>query len=130
MSRASTGEERKPMISIVGTWRLVRAEALDASGKPRPAPYGGAPVGRVMFTSSGRMMAMTGDGREEAPGKTREYNPYAGPYTFNGRRLIPRVDSCSNPPYRGPEQVREVGHGGGLMVLRPPVRAYVGRPPE
>ena len=30
----------------------------------------------------------------------------------------------------GTEQVRDVGHEGGLMVLRPPVRAYVGRPPE
>ena len=46
------------MISIVGTWRLVRAEAFDANGKPQPAPYGGAPIGRVMFTSSRRMMAM------------------------------------------------------------------------
>ena len=53
------------MISIVGTWRLVRAEAFDANGKPLPAPYGGAPVGRVMFTSGGRRMAMTGDGRQE-----------------------------------------------------------------
>src|SRR3954466_15026815 len=55
-------ERENLMISIVGTWRLVRAEAFDANGKPQPAPYGGAPMGRVMFTSSGRMMAMTGDG--------------------------------------------------------------------
>ena len=119
------------MISIVGTWRLVRAEALDANGKPQPTPYGGAPVGRVMFTSSGRMMAMTGDGRQQVgPGQVREYNTYAGTYTFNGKRLITRVDSCSNPAYMGTEQVREVGREGGLMVLRPPVRAYLGRPPE
>jgi Lipocalin-like domain len=119
------------MISIVGTWRLVRAEAFDANGKPLPAPYGGAPVGRVMFTSGGRMMAMTGDGRQEVlDDQVREYNTYAGTYTFNGERLITRVDSCSNPAYMGTEQVRDVGHEGGLMVLRPPVRAYVGRPPE
>ena len=36
------------MTSIVGTWRLVRAEAFDSSGNPQPAPYGGTPVGRVM----------------------------------------------------------------------------------
>jgi Lipocalin-like domain len=119
------------MISIVGTWRLVRAEAFDANGKPQPTPYGGAPIGRVMFTSSGRMMAMTGDGRQEVPaGQGREYNTYAGTYTCNGKRLITRVDSCSNPAYMGTEQVREIGHEGGLMVLRPPVRAYVGRPRE
>lgn len=39
---ASEGEERESlMISIVGTWRLVRAEAFDANGKPQPAPYVG-----------------------------------------------------------------------------------------
>jgi Lipocalin-like domain len=116
------------MNNIIGTWRLVRAEAFDANGKPQPAPYGGAPLGRVMFTSTGRMMAMTGDGRREANAdQVREYNTYAGAYTFDGKRLVTRVDSCSNPAYMGTEQVREVSHEGGLMVLRPPVRAYVGR---
>lgn len=120
------------MISIVGTWRLVRAEAFDANGKPtQPPPYGGTPVGRLLFTSSGRMMAMTGDGRHAAhAGQVREYNTYAGTYTFDGKRLITRVDCCSNPAYMGTEQVREVGYQHGLMVLRPPRRTYVGRPPE
>jgi len=119
------------MNSIVGTWRLVRDAAFDADGKLQPAPYGGVPVGRVMFTSNGRMMAMTGDGRPTVPGgQVREYNTYAGTYTFDGKRLITRVDSCSNPANMGTEQVREVGHEGGLMVLRPPVRAYAGRPAE
>jgi len=87
-------------------------------------------IGRVLFMSSGRMMAMTGDGRQALAGQIREYNTYAGTYTFNGKRLITRVDCCSNPAYMGTEQVREVGHEGGLMVLRPPVRPYAGRPPE
>ena len=119
------------MTNIVGTWRLVRAEAFDTNGKPLPVPYGGTPVGRVMFTSSGRLMAMTGDGRQDAhAGQVREYNTYAGTYTFDGKRLITRVDCCSNPAYMGTEQVREVGQEGGLMVLRPPLRTYVGRAPE
>ena len=119
------------MINIIGTWRLVRAEAFDANGQAQPAPYGGAPIGRVLFTRSGRMMAMTGDGRQKAPAdQAREYNTYAGTYTFDGKQLITRVDSCSNPTYMGTEQVRDVSHENGLMVLRPPVRAYVGRPPE
>ena len=119
------------MISIVGTWRLVRAEAFDANGTPQPAPLGGVPLGRLMLTSRGRMMAMIGDGRPEVgAGQVREYNTYAGTYTFDGTRLITRVDSCSNPTYMGTEQMREVGTEGELMVLRPPVRAYVGRPPE
>lgn len=119
------------MNSIIGTWRLVRAEAFDADGRPQPAPYGGAPFGRIMLTSGGRMMAMTGDGRPTVPaGQVREYNTYAGTYAFDGKRLVTRVDSCSNPAYMGTEQVRDVSHEGGLMVLRPPVRPQFGRGPE
>lgn len=117
--------------SIVGTWRLVRVETFDGEGKPQPAAYGGAPAGRVMFTSDGRMMAMTGDKRRDVPtGQAREYNTYAGNYTFDGKRLVTRVDCCSNPAYMGTEQVRDVGHEGGFMVLRPPFRPQFGRPPE
>ena len=119
------------MNSIVGTWRLVRVEAFDADGKPQANAYGGAPMGRLMFTNGGRMMAMTGDGRLTLPaGQVREYNTYAGTYTFDGKRLVTRVDSCSNPAYMGTDQVRDVGHDGALMVLRPPLRTYAGRPPE
>lgn len=65
------------------------------------------------------MMAMTGDGRQEGRAdRVREYNTYAGTYTFDGQRLITKVDSCSNPAYMGTEQVREVGRQGALMVLR------------
>ena len=119
------------MNSIVGTWRLVRVEAFDADGKPQANAYGGAPMGRLMLTNGGRMMAMTGDGRLTLPaGQVREYNTYAGTYTFDGKRLVTRVDSCSNPAYMGTDQVRDVGHDGALMVLRPPLRTYAGRPAE
>jgi hypothetical protein len=118
-------------MNVIGTWRLVRAEAFDADGKPRPPPYGNAPLGRLMLTSTGRMMAMTGDGRAHVPdGPVREYNTYAGNYTFDGKLLVTRVDCCSNPAYMGTDQVRDVSEEGGLMVLRPPVRAYANRPAE
>jgi Lipocalin-like domain len=124
-------KENNLEMNIIGTWRLVRAEAFDADGKPRPAPYGNAPLGRVMLTGKGRMMAMTGDGRAHVPdGPVREYNTYAGNYTFDGKLLVTRVDCCSNPAYMGTDQVRDVSHEDGLMVLRPPVRAYANRPSE
>jgi hypothetical protein len=59
------------------------------------------------------MMAMTGDGRQEAEAladQVREYNTYAGSYIFDGKRLITRVDSCSNHAYMG--KVPEVSHEG------------------
>ncbi len=115
------------MTSIAGFWRLVRAVARDADGKPLPVPYGGQGMGQVMFSTNGRMMAAVCDGRHELPpGVAREYSSYCGNYTFDGSRLITRVDAASDPGRIGSEQVRDVRFEGGLMVLRPPVRAYGG----
>jgi len=69
------------MQSIVGTWKLIAAAARDRNGNPVPDPYGGRPMGRVMFTADGRMMAVTCDGRADLPpGTKREYNSYIGTY--------------------------------------------------
>jgi hypothetical protein len=77
------------------------------------------------------MSAMTGYGQAHLSDRpVREYNTYAVNYTFDGKLLVTRVDCCSNPAYMGTDQVRDVSHEGGLMVLRPPVRAYANRPSE
>ena len=95
------------MRSIVGTWKLVAAAARDRDGKPLPAPYGGKPLGRVMFNVDGRMMAVTCDGRPALPkGAKREYSSYVGTYTFDGSQLVTRVDGASDPSRIGSDQVR------------------------
>ena len=111
------------MPSIVGTWRLVAATAKDANGKALPPPYGGQGMGRVAFTAEGRMMAVTCDGRTELPpGTRREYSSYCGNYSFDGTRLVTRVDAASDPGRIGGEQVREVSFDGERMILKPPPR--------
>ncbi|HZK92400.1 MAG TPA: lipocalin-like domain-containing protein [Stellaceae bacterium] len=111
------------MQSIIGTWRLVKAEAHDAGGKPLPAPYGGKGMGRVTFNADGRMAAVVVDGQPELPsGAARDYSSYCGNYAFDGKRLVTRVDAASDPARLGSDQVREVSHDGDLMVLRPPPR--------
>lgn len=119
-------------VSIVGTWRLVRAQATGPDGTPRPAPYGGAAaMGRVTFNAEGRMMAVLCDGRPGLPpGTAREYSSYCGTYSFDGARLVTRVDAASDPNRLGSDQVREVRFEGGLMVLRPPLRAYAAGPEQ
>ena len=112
------------MQSIVGTWRLVKAEAHDASGRPLPVPYGGKGMGRVTFNAEGRMAAVVVDGRPELPPDVRrDYSSYCGNYTFDGTRLVTRVDAASGPSRIGSDQVREVSFDGDFMVLRPPPRA-------
>ena len=76
-----------------------------------------------MFNAEGRMMAVVCDGRPElAPGVERGYSSYCGRYTFDGARLITRVDAASDPARIGSDQVREVSFDGDRMILRPPAR--------
>ena len=97
------------MRSIVGTWKLVGAAARDRNGNTLPDPYGGKPMGRVVFTEEGRMMAVTCDGRPDLPsGTRREYSSYIGTYNFDGDRLVTRVDGASNSSRIGSDQVRGV----------------------
>ena len=112
---------------IVGTWKLVRASAKDGSGKTLPEPYGGKGIGRVVFTADGRMQSVVCDGRKELPaGIARDYSSYAGNYTFDGTRLVTRVDAASDPARIGSDQVRGVRFDGELMVLSPPPRQSAG----
>ena len=111
------------MRSIVGTWKLVTAAARDRDGNKLPDPYGGNPMGRVAFTAEGRMMAVTCDGRPDLPqGAKREYSSYIGSYTFDGARLVTRVDGASDPSRIGSDQVRGVRFEGEHMILSPPPR--------
>ena len=116
------------MASIVGTWKLVRATARDGSGAALPEPYGGKGIGRVTFTAEGRMQSVVCDGRTAMPpGETRGYSSYCGNYTFDGKRLVTRVDAASDPSRIGSDQVRGVRFEGDLVVLSPPPRRSAGK---
>jgi len=111
------------MPSIVGTWKLAHAAARNAAGAPLPAPYAGSGIGRVTFTADGRMMSVVCDARKELPvGVSREYSSYCGNYTFDGTRLVTRVDAASDPSRIGSDQVRGVRFENGRMILSPPPR--------
>ncbi len=111
------------MKDITGTWRLVAATAHDADGTPMADPYGPKMMGRVIFNADGRMMAVLCDGRPSLPdGAPRDYASYCGNYTFDGTRLITKVDAASDPARLGTDQVREVRFEGERMILRPPPR--------
>ena len=113
------------MVDIVGTWRLVEPTAWNAAGKPMATPYGPKFMGRVTFNADGRMMAVLCDGRPELPaGTLREYASYCGNYTFDGTRLVTRVDAASDPARMGTDQIRDVRFEGERMILRPPPRSW------
>ena len=69
------------------------------------------------------MMSVVCDGRTELPaGVRREYSSYCGNYTYDGERLVTRVDAASDPTRIGSDQVRGVRFEGKRMVLIPPPR--------
>ena len=115
------------MNELTGTWRLVRAVSRDGDGKELPPPYDGKGIGRIVFTSDGRMAVMMIDGRAEIPaGQTREYSGYCGKYTYDGTTLVTHVDTAPDPSRVGSQQPRGVRFEGALMVLRPPARVVGG----
>jgi hypothetical protein len=122
----------KTVTKHIGTWALVRVEAVDANGELTTPPFGrGNFIGRVVLTAEGRLSAAITDARLEIPdGETRDYSCYTGLYTFDGKTLITKVDACSDPARMGTEQIRDVTFEDDLMVLRPPLQAYGDKPAE
>jgi len=113
---------------IVGTWRLVMTRAHDDAGQPMHAPYGPVPMGVVMFSADGRMVAVLCDARPQLPAdeEEREYSSYCGNYTFDGTTLVTRVDAAADVSRLGGDQVRRVRFDGDRLVLMPPPRPWRG----
>lgn len=88
-------------------------------------------MGRVSFSSHGRMIAVVCDSRPELPADTpREYNSYCGTYTFDGQRLVTKVFANSDPGRLSGDQVRDIRFEGKYLVMRPPPRSVAGKPDE
>jgi hypothetical protein len=115
------------MISLLGTWQLLRVTATDAAGQPLTHhQYGPEPTGIVQFSAQ-RMQAATGDGRTVLPpGVQRFWSAYTGNYRFDGKVLITRVDDSNLADRIGGDQVRQVRADGAGVWLKPPARMVDG----
>ncbi|MCE2919653.1 MAG: lipocalin-like domain-containing protein [Roseomonas sp.] len=115
------------MISLLGTWQLLRVRATNAAGQPlEHHQYGPEPTGIVQFGAK-RMQAATGDGRAVLPpGVKRFWSAYTGNYTFDGQTLITRVDDSNLAERIGGDQVRKVRAEGTGVWLKPPPRMVDG----
>jgi hypothetical protein len=109
---------------LFGCWRLVEARAFDLDGRELLAPYGPTPMGRLVLTPTGRMMAVICDGRNEMPvGEKRGYASYCGNYTVDGDILRTHVDAALIAERIDGTQSRKLEFRGDRLVLKPPQRA-------
>ena len=83
---------------------MVCAVARDDVGKPRPSPYDGQGMGRIVI-GGGRVAVMMIDERHDIPGgQKREYGGYIDTYTYDGKQLITNVDAAPDPARIGTKQ--------------------------
>jgi hypothetical protein len=113
---------------LVGNWRLVSYDTVDASGR-RGRPYGDA-VGRLSYDDNGNM-----SGQVMRPGRSRVelgegnaqlvraayigYIAYFGTYEIaaDGESVVHHVHGSLNPAWVGGRQVRRLRFDGEQLVL-------------
>jgi Lipocalin-like domain len=114
------------MQSLVGVWKLVEVRAFDEVGRAAPSPFGPQPMGVAIFDAE-RVMAMGGDGRAAlSPETKRAFVAYGGKYTFDGTKLVTRVDGASSPELLE-DQVRHIRFDGPRRMTAVPISPLFGR---
>jgi hypothetical protein len=114
------------MQSLVGVWKLVEVRAFDEVGRAAPSPLGPQPIGVAIFDAE-RVMAMSGDGRAAlSPETKRAFVAYGGKYTFDGTKLVTRVDGASSPELLE-DQVRHIRFDGPRRMTAVPISRLFGR---
>lgn len=98
---------------LVGVWKLVSFHVEFQDGRPKMATMGANPIGHLIFTAEGRMMAvLEAEGRkpaqtdEERAHLLRTLIAYSGIYRVEGDQWTTKVDATWTPGWRGTDQVR------------------------
>ena len=108
------------MNPLIGTWKMIHTERINADGRLVARPYGEKGMGLHSLNEDGRMICVLCEGTENpASSELREYNSYCGSYHYDGKQLTTRVDACSNPQWMGTDQIRGVSFDNNILVLRP-----------
>jgi hypothetical protein len=119
---------------LVGTWKLVSASSVAASGEQDQAPYGLDPVGFLTYTEDGRVSAMISYGGrkrltagakppallEEQAEAFKTFLAYAGRYRLSGESVIHSVEISSIQNFVNKDLVRSVRFEGDRIVLVTP----------
>ncbi len=114
---------------LLGSWKLISwVQEFQDGSDPRPE-YGKNPLGYIIFTPGGRMMAMLeGEGRKSPTNDQdravlfRTMIAYTGKYYVEGDKWTTRVDAAWLPVRRGSDQVRVFKLEGDKLYVTTPFR--------
>jgi len=110
--------------ALAGIWKCVSQVFEFQDGSPPRPLLGEHPLGYLILTPQGRMMAFVeGEGRKapasdaEAVAAFRSMIAYTGVYTVHGNSWTTKVDGAWNPAWKGTEQVRTFSLQGDRLEV-------------
>ena len=106
---------------LVGTWKLVSFHVETEGSNEQQLWWDENPVGFVIFTNDGRMLALLTAGDRTASATAdqliRSMSAYSGRYRVEGNRLSTIVDSAWLPAWVGTERPRTFKRDGDILLL-------------
>jgi hypothetical protein len=127
-----SGSEPSARNRLIGTWRLISAEALHPDGSLQPFPeFGPQPIGYLMYDNTGHMcvtLANPNPPHWEDPAKPsdseralthKSMEAYCGTYEVREGegKVIHRPELAEWPHYIGSDQVRNLRLEGDRLIL-------------
>ena len=119
---------------LLGSWTLVRVEAMGEGAETQPPPFGGWPEGMLHYLPDGRMVAIVQQGgRDPIPGgrkggtdaewkrAARSFTAYAGAYEVKADHIVHHVEFNSFPNDVGSDYIRFARIENGMLVLETPL---------
>jgi hypothetical protein len=117
--------------SLIGAWKLVSWSIELGAGDEKRYPFGEHPVGSIMYSADGRMLAAIATGEREAlsnavPQRAPEHEKlaafdsffsYGGHFEVIGDDVVHHVDISLNPNFVGSTQVRRITLQGDQLEL-------------
>ena len=101
---------------FVGAWALQSWSGTQSDGQVIQ-PYGDAPRGYIIYSSSGHMSAqIQGNGGEGVTGEGL-FLAYGGPFSVTGRTVTHHVELANWTPMIGTDQAREAAFSGDELTL-------------
>ena len=122
-----------PANPLLGTWRLVSMAFLDEAGNILGYPYGEQASGYIMYAPDGHMAVLitsadrrASGGQSEQAARQETCLAYAGPYDYQGDRVIHHLRVSLDPSEAGAERIRFIALDGDRLTLTSPPTPWRG----